>query len=160
MPKAFRRAAESWRYVLRRDRDLPLEQQSVFVLRPMTLTERAAAHDDMARVEHKPDGGRLVLARTRQQAVAIVLSHVVSTDRFPLDAPAPWPPDPAAQLAYLEQLEDADVDELGDEIWYHSTVDARSALGNSSPPERTSTSGGDSAATISTTAQPATPTPP
>lgn len=152
MAKAIKRPAESWVYVLMRDLTLDLGQQSRFTLRPMTHAERAAVRDDIARTQEAADGSTITLMRTRQQGYSIALSHIVSIENFPSDAPKPWPTDANDRAAYLEQLADDDVLELGNEVWARSALGADGpAIKNFSTPERTSSSG-DGDLLLSTTA--------
>jgi hypothetical protein len=154
MAKAVKRPAESWVYVLKADRDLPMEEQSRFTLRPMTHNERAAAHDDLVRTRVSPDGDKTVQARTRQQALVIALRHIVSIENFPSENPQPWPATTEARAAYVEQLDDEYVLELGNEVFARRGLlgDEGAAIKNSSPPGRTSRSGGSEAAETSTPA--------
>ncbi|HVX39615.1 MAG TPA: hypothetical protein VHB25_08580 [Gemmatimonadaceae bacterium] len=153
MAKMRKRPPESWSYVLRADRALPFDQQSRFTLSPLSHGERAAMRDDLVRTRYAPDGSRDVAPRTHQNARELVLGHLTSIENFPVSAAQPWPSDREARERYLELLEDDDVLELGDEIWARSTLGPEEpAVGNSWPPERTSSSGGTSAVGSSTTA--------
>jgi hypothetical protein len=151
MAKSVKRPAESWTYMLASDRALPLEQQTRFTLRPMTIGERAAAWDDLVRELRNDDGTRTLLRRTRQQGVELAIRHIVSIENFPVGAAQPWPADAEQRARYLELLEDRDVSELADEIWKRSNGVDDSAK-NFLPPERTSDSGGASPAIQSSTA--------
>lgn len=160
MARSVQRAAEAWTYVLLADRALPIEDRTTFTLRPLTITEQAAALDDLVRTEFDEDGNRVVLRRARRQAIALAVTHIEAIDNFPAGAPKPWPEDRDSRRRYLEQLRLEDVVELGDEIWKRSSIDAAGPVKNFSPPERTSSSGGDSPATPSSTPAPdATKTP-
>ena len=112
---------EAWEYILKCDRELPPEQQSRFRLRPLTLAERAAARDNLART-HVHDGERTVVSRSRQVAIELTLSNLVSAENFPAGEAMPWPADGtlAEKRAYLELLGDAAVNELGNEIFDRS----------------------------------------
>jgi hypothetical protein len=118
--KASTRPPMSWRYVPLRDRGLPAEEQTAFILRPMTLPERAAAHDELARVQVAPDGTRTVQARTRQVAARLAREHVTAIENFPGGAPQPWPTTDDDRQKYLELLDDDVVLELGNEIYERS----------------------------------------
>lgn len=146
--KAVRHAAQSWNYVLRDDRVLPLEQQSRFVLKPLSQAERAAARDAMNRTVETPTG---VLSenRTWQVTHGLALTHIVSIENFPAGDPKPWPTRLSEREAYLEQLDDDAVLELGNEIWVRSTLspEEEPIAKNSSAPEPTSTSGASSPTT-------------
>lgn len=159
MAKLVKRPAESWRYVLRGDRALPIEQQTVFTLAPLTMAERAQVHDDITRTQTQPDGTRITLGRTRQTGVELVLSHVVAIENFPVGAPEPWPTSAAARARYLERLQDDDVLELGNEIFERSDLGDEDVAKNSSRPEPTSGSGADSQIPDSTTADAARESP-
>lgn len=153
MAKAVRRPAESWTYVLLDDQRLPVDEQSVWTLRPMTHTERAAAQDDLVR-QFIAEGGTFVLSRAKQQGYAIALRHIIAVRNFPAGAAQPWPADHAARVAFLEQLDDEYVREIADEVFNKSTLmgEDGTQLKNSSPPELTSRSGGSEAAPTFTAA--------
>ncbi|HEY4131671.1 MAG TPA: hypothetical protein VGM50_13715 [Gemmatimonadaceae bacterium] len=156
MANEIKRSAETWAYVLQGDRALPPEQQTRFTLRPMTVLERAAAQDDLIRSFTNETGQRVLIRRTRQQTVAIALEHITAIENFPVGAPALWPSDRTARIAYLERLVDTDVDEIGNEVWRRSleSFAAGTPAGNSLPPALTSGSGEPSAANTSTTVSP------
>jgi hypothetical protein len=158
MASKQKRAAETWRYVLFADRALPPEQQSTFVLRPLTQLERADVHDNMTRFVSVPEGGRVAVARDHRLSVELCASNIVAVENFPAGAAEPWPEGRAERFAYLEGLDDAYVQEIGNELWLRATLgdDAKNSL----PPRPMSTSDGALAANTSTTALPATPTPP
>lgn len=139
MAKAVKRPAESWTFILPSDKDLPPAEQSRFVLRPMTVSERAAAQDDLVRTMFGPNGERFVLRRTHQQAYELALSHIVSVENFPADAPKQWPDARDEQRKYLEMLDDRDLLEIGNEVWRKSAVGGEEK--NSSSPGRTPSSG-------------------
>lgn len=146
--KTSRAAAESWSYVLKDDRVLPLEQQSRFILRPLSQAERATVRDAMNRVV-STSTGELTENRTWQVTHGLALSHIVSIENFPAGAPAPWPNRMSERERYLEQLDDDYVLEIGNEIWVKSTLtpEEGEAAKNSSAPEPTSTSGASSETT-------------
>lgn len=122
MATKIARPAESWPYVLKIDREAPSEQQSRFVLRPMTQGERAAMRDEIARVHREKDGARSVISRTNRVGVEIALAHIVSIENFPAGAPQPWPADAADREKYLEMLGDSWLQEIADEVWEKSTA--------------------------------------
>jgi hypothetical protein len=151
MAKKQQRPVGTWRYILRAELTLPPEEQTVFVLRPLTQLERADVKDNMVRIHHQADGGVMKQQRDARILVELCASHIHAIENFPVGGtPEAWPDEPAARLAYLDQLDDADVQEVGDEIW------VRSAIGlpekNSSPPRPTSSSVGALAENDSTTA--------
>lgn len=152
------RLAESWSYVLLRDLALPIEQQSVFRLLPLTQAERLAAFDDSSRTVIDRDGSQVIQGRSRQVALSLCLSHIGDVQNFPAGAPESWPADREARARYLEGLDDGAVNELGEEIYTRSSIGVLEK--NFSPPERTSSSGESSGATTSTTVTPAPDSPP
>jgi hypothetical protein len=117
--------AERWTYVLKSDRELPAEQQSRFTLRPLSMAERAAARDNLARV-HVANGERIITHRDRSLAVELSLSHIEAIENFPAGDPKPWPADQplSARLSYLELLGDEAVREIGNEIFDQSVAPA------------------------------------
>lgn len=150
MAKKNRCIAESWTYVTKADRALPKEEQTRFVLSPMTWAERDRARDALSSdtVVHR-------------QARQLALDHIVSIENFPVGGPLPWPADRAARESYLNTLDDGDVLEVGNEVWTRSTIGAdEEPLKNFSTPERISASGESSPASISTTAASAPSSPP
>jgi hypothetical protein len=115
--------AERWTYVLEADRTLPIEQQSRFTLRPLSMAERAAARDNLARV-HIAHGERVITHRDRSLAFELALSHIASIENFPAGEPKPWPVDEplSARASYLELLGDEAVREIGNEIFDRSVA--------------------------------------
>jgi hypothetical protein len=152
MARAVKRPAESWTYILRDDRELSADEQSVWTLKPMTHIERAEALDNLVRTHIGAGGEKTVISRSKQQAFEIVLTHLVAVRNFPARAGKPWPAKETERVAYIEQMDDAHVRELADEIFDKSTLagDDGTQLKNSSPPERTSPSGESGAETTST----------
>jgi hypothetical protein len=130
------RSAESWRYIPLSDRALPPEQQTVFRLSPMTQAERVGTHDAITRTIIEPDGTQTIVRRMRQVTYALCLEHIESVENFPPGAPQAWPATAAERATYLEQFDDAAIEELGNEIYDHSSVGAPEK--NSSPPGPTS----------------------
>jgi hypothetical protein len=139
MAKAVKRAAESWRYVLTADRELPPEEQTTFSLRPLTQAERAWAQDNLARTHFRPDGAREAVQRTHQLARELCLTNIEGIENFPAGEPKAWPESREDRERYLEQLDDAAVTEVGNQIWERSQLEP--AAKNSSTPGATSTSG-------------------
>lgn len=155
--KRITRSAASWTFVPPSDRDLPPEQQTTFTLRPLTITERAHYHDNLTRTSANGDGGSVVLSRTRQVSVEIVLNQVIAIENFPVGAPEPWPKELDARITYLEKFDDDDLEAIADEIWLRSKLGVPEK--NSSPPGRTSSLPDALATMPSTTAPHATETP-
>jgi hypothetical protein len=64
------------------------------------------------------NGRRTLNSRSFQQAHALVISQLLATENFPLDAPKQWPVDGSRsdKEAYLELLDDMDVYEIGNAI--------------------------------------------
>lgn len=142
MAKARRRLAESWSYRLLCDRALDPSEQTVFHLNPLTQAERLQVRDDIARNRVLANGTTETQRRKGQVELALCLTNIASIENFPVGAPTPWPADHDARRAYLEQLDDEYIEEIGAEIY------GRSAIGelekNSLPPEPTSSSGNPS----------------
>jgi hypothetical protein len=156
MAKQAKRSAESWTYVLEADQRLPVEEQTRFTLKPMTGAERAQFVDDLVRTSVAPDGSQTVMRRTQQNARELCLTHIERIENFPAGSNGSamaWPKSREEREAYLEQLSDDDVMELGNEVYVRSTAgpDAKNSL----PLGHTSRSGGGSAEATSTTAPPA-----
>ncbi|HEY7195513.1 MAG TPA: hypothetical protein VH439_17350 [Gemmatimonadales bacterium] len=146
MAKGITRLAGTWSYVLTADRELPVEEQSRFTLRPLTGAERERFIDDMS-VAETVDGAVRVHPRTRQIARRIAISHIAAIENFPAGAPKPWPADAKARDDYLELLDDGYVFELGNEIYLRSSLGATNGakgtedakpVGESSTPAPTS----------------------
>ena len=117
------------------------------MLRPLTQAERQAVEDSMnVRIRH-PDGRVETMARTRQVALELAVTHIEAIENYPVGSPKPYPDpdDPDARRAYLEQLPDESVREIGNEIYGHSTLTAEEAaiIKNSLPPGPMSSSGGE-----------------
>jgi hypothetical protein len=140
MAKAIKRVAGSWRYVLLEDRALPTEQQSVFVLNPLTGAERERVADEVSQRVPQSDGTVRVISRMRQLARELCLTHIVTAERFPSDAPEAWPEKMDARASYLERLSDDQVFEIGNQIYERSTLGPEEAkqVGESSAPALTS----------------------
>jgi hypothetical protein len=152
MARTNQRATAAFTYVLIGDRELPPEQQTEFVLRPMTVDEHAAAHDGLVRTVYDKDGNRTIVQRTRQQGVAIALEHIVDVHNFPVDKPQPWPEERAKRRDFLSLMMPGDVQEVAAEVMRRADVGVEEK--NSSRPERTYDSGADSLTRASMTASP------
>jgi hypothetical protein len=134
--------------VLKGDRDLPLDQQTRFILRPLSQAEQVAAEDEVYYLAFDGTGTKSHVSREKRVARQLALSHIEAIENFPVGAPKPWPSDPEKRDEYLEQLRSEDVLEVGNEIFTRSKLGAEAeALKNSSPPAPTSGSGGTSEAT-------------
>jgi hypothetical protein len=140
MAKATKRVAGSWRYVLKEDASLPPEQQSVFVLNPLTGAERERVADEVSQRVLQADGTVRVISRMRSIARELCLTHIASVERFPSDAPDAWPEKTADREKYLEKLSDDQVFEIGNEIYERSALGKEEAkqVGESSAPAPTS----------------------
>jgi hypothetical protein len=139
--KGKKRAAGSWSYVLFSDRALPDEQQSRFILRPLTAAERDYVTDNSWRIVTMPNGSIERVSRMRTVARELVLTNVQSIERFPSDAPEAWPATRELREKYLDDhLDDDDVFEIGNHIFEHSKFGPEEAkqVGESSAPAPTS----------------------
>lgn len=153
MAKTIKRTAEAWTYVLVTDRALPIDQQTRFVLKPLTHVERATVRDSLSRLQIDAAGTKALLDRTRQEAFGLALSNIVAVENFPVGEARAWPAKKADREAFLDQLDDDDVLEIGNEIWERSKLGMDGApIKNSSRPAPTSGSGEPSAAAAAATA--------
>lgn len=126
MPNATKRQVEAWWYVLLSERDKPKEQQSRFLLKPLTQSQRMRVWDDYNWVQVDKDGGRSINSRAFQQAESLMVEQLLETENFPLDGPKPWPNNgssPEIKRQYLEMLDDMDVFEIGNAIREKSTLE-------------------------------------
>lgn len=115
MAKATRRSVESFQFVLDEDKALPVEEQSTFVLRPLTQAEQMVALDELtteSRSIERP-GERIVKSRSWQQAYGLCLSHIEDVQNFPAGDPKPWPKDQKERREYLALLSDTQVFQVG-----------------------------------------------
>lgn len=137
MANERKRAAGSWIYVLKVDRELPELQQSKFTLRPLTGAER-----DYYRTINRGAKEPGALAEPFKTAREVCLSNIERIDQFPASHPMPWPEDYSERAAYLEKLDDGYVLELGVEVLTRSMLgeEERQRLGESQTPQRISTS--------------------
>jgi hypothetical protein len=141
MAKAKKRGAGSWTYVLYADRELPDEQQSRFILRPLTGAERDYVTDNSWRIVTMPNGSIERVSRMRTVARELVLTNLQSVERFPIDQPVAWPATRAEREKYLDDhLDDEDVFEIGNQIYERSSLGPEEAkqVGESSAPAPTS----------------------
>jgi hypothetical protein len=153
MARTNNRATSAFTYVLVSDRELPPEQQTEFVLRPLTVDEYAAAIDGIVRTVVDREGTRTVVNRTRQQGIALALDHIIDVHNFPVGSPQPWPDEREKRRDYLGMLMPADLHEVTEQLYQRAVVGDEEK--NFSPPARTSASGGNSPGATSTTAPPA-----
>lgn len=125
MPKATKRQVEAWWYVLLSEQKSPREEQSRFLLQPLTQAERARVWDDFKWVAVAPDGSRAITSRAMQQAYSLVLTKLVETENFPTGEAKAWPADgtPEQKQKYLDLLDDMDVFEIGNAIREKSTLE-------------------------------------
>lgn len=156
MAKPFKRRAESWVYILEGDRALSADQQTRFILRPLTQAEQMAIEDEVYYLSFDADGRKSHVTREKRVARQLALSHIESIENFPPGNPKPWPADPEARDRYLAELQADDVHEVGNEIFKRSKLGYAApdeapkdgdVIKNSSPPAPTSGSGGTSEAT-------------
>jgi hypothetical protein len=119
MAKTFDRLTESITYVLKADRELPVDQQTRFVLEPLKAVERMRVWDQLT-ITKRVTGE--VISRSFQQARELVLTHLIAVENFPVGKPKPWPKTPEAREEYLERLDDLDVWEIGNELRERSSI--------------------------------------
>lgn len=131
--KAAKRALGSWKFIPPSDKALPVAEQTVFVLKPLTQLQRMEVWDNLRWVN--ADGS--AMPRAFVQARELCLSNIESIQNFPPGDSKPWPESMRERAEYLDQLDDIDVLIIGNEIRDHSGLD--DDIKNSSPPEPTST---------------------
>lgn len=129
MQKATR-SAEVFTLVPKDDQSKPPAEQVTFHVRPLTQAERMHMYDEMVVTELKPDGARIRHDRSWQQARELVRDHVVQIDGT--NGLGKWPVSEAEREAFLEQLDDFVVFEVGNEIRERAAT--RPTPGNPSPP--------------------------
>ena len=127
MAQRAKRPAEAWWYVLTKDRELPREEQSRFLLRPLTQAERMRVWDDFSVRTTGGDGTTQIADRSFQQAYGLALSNIAEVENFPAGEPQAWPSKEAARRQYLNTIDDMDVWELGNEIRERSSLDREAA---------------------------------
>lgn len=126
MAEAARRPVEAWWYVLPSDQKLPVEQQSRFLLKPLTQAERMEVWDESDWVMiDGTTGDRTVRPRGFRQARELVLRNLVDVQNFPASKPEPFPKDAsqAERVTYIDKLDDIDLFLIGDEIRKHSSLE-------------------------------------
>lgn len=123
--KAARRPTGTWRYMLHSDRELKPEDQSVFVLKPLTQFERMEVWDDLNWLETDSTGAQVVRPRANRQAYQLCLSNIASIENFPAGSPQKWPEngDVEGKKKYLELLDDLSILLIGTEIRQKSTLE-------------------------------------
>jgi hypothetical protein len=120
MARQVKRQTENWTYVLEADRALPEAEQTKFTLKPLNPNERDRIIDGFSSTVTLRDGTKEVHDHGRELSGRLPITHVVAIDNFPVGAPKPWPEDRDERIAYLAQMDDRDVRELGTEIWNKS----------------------------------------
>jgi hypothetical protein len=125
MPNATKRQVESWWYVLLSEREKPAQEQSKFLLKPLTQAERMRVWDDHNWVTVDKDRNSAVISRGLQQALSLCISQLAEVQNFPLDGPKPWPLGGSRmeKEKYLEMLDDMDILEIGNAIRDKSTLE-------------------------------------
>jgi hypothetical protein len=125
MPNARKPQVEAWWQVLESEKGKPEQEQSRFLLGPLTQAERMRVWDDSSWLTVDKDGNKAISARGFQQAHALLLSKLLEVRNFPLDGPKPWPTTGSRgeKESYLELLNDMDVFELGNAVRERSTLE-------------------------------------
>lgn len=123
--KATKRPSGSWRFIPPADQKLKKEEQTTFVLNPLTQGERMVVWDDLRWTEVLPDGTRNIRSRANQQAYDLCLSQIEAIENFPAGAPKPWPKNGSEEekRAYLDQIDDVTILLVGSEIREHSSLE-------------------------------------
>jgi len=130
--KTPRRPHGSWRFIPPEDRALPPEEQTVFVLRPLTQEERMASWDNGAWSQRSEDGSKTILPRTFRLARENCLSHIEDVVNLQVPNSAGdgytvpiWPKNgtPEEKAKFLEVLGDVEVLIVGNEILDRSSLD-------------------------------------
>lgn len=103
--KSLKIAGTTIRYVPRDDRALPPEEQTTFLLTPLTLDERAGAYDTISTTVLDPSGTQTQRSGVWRQSVELFVTHVIGIENFPAGAPEPWPATREARLTYMEQID-------------------------------------------------------
>ncbi|MDP9202290.1 MAG: hypothetical protein M3P26_10235 [Gemmatimonadota bacterium] len=123
MPNATKRQVEAWWYVLMSEREKPKEEQSRFLLKPLTQAERMGVWDDNSWVTVDKEGKRTITPRGFQQAYDLCLTQITQAENFPLNGPQSWPTSRSAREVYLEMLDDMDVFEIGNAVREKSVLE-------------------------------------
>lgn len=123
--KAIKRPSGSWRFVPPADQRLKTEEQTVFVLNPLTQGERMVVWDELRWSEVLPDGTRNIRSRANQQAYELCLAQIGAIENFPAGAPKAWPKNGSDEekRAYLDQIDDVTILLVGSEIREHSSLE-------------------------------------
>lgn len=98
-------AGTTIRYVPREDRALSPDEQTTFLLTPLTLDERAGAYDTISTTVLDSSGTQTQKSGVWRQSVELFVTHVVAIENFPAGAPEPWPATRAERLRYMEQID-------------------------------------------------------
>lgn len=128
---------ESWRYVPLEDRGLPIEEQTTFILTPLTQGERVKVWDGGSWVQQDGAGRSVMLPRSYELAYELCVEHIADIENFPAkkkDADSgmytngetklfPVAGTKAEKLKYLDQFDDLTILEVGNEIRDKSTLD-------------------------------------
>ena len=106
MARRSEAAVESWWYVLEDDRELPKAEQSRFLLRPLSVSEKARIYDDIIGDDHRRYG----------TALDLMYTHVERIENFPAGSAEPWPLDRKEREKYLATFPLAYMAEISGEI--------------------------------------------
>lgn len=119
--KAVKRPKEPFEFILPEDRELPTEEQTVFVCQPLTQEEEMVVLDGLSyETRNVETGERTVHSRSWRQALEIAQSHIEEVRNFPAGNPQPWPSGASARAEYLKMLSEEQVFRIGDAIRNHA----------------------------------------
>lgn len=167
MAQKAQRPAAAWWFTLRREHGLPAEEATRFLLDPLTGPERMDVWDKLA--GRAALDGQQLQPQTFRTARELCIAKIRDIQNFPsmrknpdgtyTDQAEPYPVLGTRddKAAYIDQLDEFDIVEIGHEIRDQSSLSPQ--LKNSSPPKPTSVSPGASAAMTSTDARSAQPAP-
>ena len=167
MAQKAKRPAAAWWFVLKAERDRPKEEQTRFLLDPLTGPERMDVWDKLA--GRAALDGRGLEPQTFRTARELCIAKIRDIQNFPsakpngdgtyADQSEPYPVhgNREEKAAYIDQFDEFDIVEIGHEIRDQSSLSPQ--LKNSSPPKPTSVSPDTSVAMTSTGAT-AAPMPP
>jgi hypothetical protein len=78
------RPTETWKFIHESDKALPEDQQTIFTLEPLSLTEEMAAIEAQQAIATNPvSGERVVRDRKWTAALEMFCAHVVDIENFP-----------------------------------------------------------------------------